>query len=309
MKFALTLSLVGFLCYQASQACGQVTPTPIPAIASPQDIGTQILHHSLHEAVWGPPVACDLRQTIHVYNRKMTGFGRYVRGGGGFGKLRMSLQLPAGDQMNTLLQVSDGDLLYSMENIGGVAKRTRVDLEKVRSELTITNELLNDPIIAMYLAIGGQAELLRKLCQQYEWTKVEVGELGGEPVWWLTGKLASNPPQRRPVAEIDLQLFVENQSALLPTDAILAVGRLEAAVPYWLYQVEQFRSEERVTPLGHRSRLSISTEWANPTILDPAKLDPSLFESKSTNEVFQEENRLYLPPKKETASVSNERLR
>lgn len=301
--FALSFMLFVVICCQCDQAFAQTTPIPIPTTRSPQDLGAEILHQAIHESVWGMPVACDIRQTIELYGRKMTGFGKYVRGGRGSGRLRMSLQLPAGDQMNSLLQVSDGELLYSLETIGDDSTRTRVDLAKVRERLIITTESLNDPVIAMYLAIGGQAELLRKLYQQYEWTNVEEGELGGTPVWWLTGKLASNPPQRRPVAEIDLQLFVENQSALLPTDVILAIGKSDTPVPYWLMQVEQFRSAQRVSPLGYKSQLSISTEWANPTPLNPSQLIPSLFESKTSNEVFQEENRLYLPPSATTASL------
>ena len=172
MQYALPIVYLGLICLQSSFALAQVLPTPIPATAPPQEIGVNILHQSLHEAVWGQPIACDVRQTIEVYDRKMTGFGKYVRGGRGSGKIRMSLQLPAGDQMNSLLQVSDGELLYSMETIGGISKRTRVDLAKVRERLTITTEWLNDPVTAMYLAIGGQAELLRKLCKQYHWNNV-----------------------------------------------------------------------------------------------------------------------------------------
>ncbi len=178
--------------------------TPIAATPQPQDVGRRIMHLALHEAVWGGAAACDVRQTMELYGHKLSGFGKYVRGGQGSGKLRMSLQLPAGDQMNSLLQVSDGELLYALENIGGKARRTRVDLGKVRERLTISPESLNDPVIAMYLAIGGQAELLRKLCQQYEWTTVEAGKLGEEPVWWLTGRLAQTPPPERALQKLTI---------------------------------------------------------------------------------------------------------
>ncbi len=136
---ALTLSLAP----RPQLAHGQSPPLqPIPATESPQEIGQQIMHRALHEAVWGSPALCDIRQTIQLYQHRTTGFGKYVRGGQGGGKLRMSLQLPAGDQMNTLLVVSDGELLYSHERIGDISQRTRVDLDKVRNRLVITTDSL-----------------------------------------------------------------------------------------------------------------------------------------------------------------------
>lgn len=301
--FCGVLLVVAGLLMPVSQGFGQVPLTPIPAARSSHDIALQILFQSLHEAVWGPPALSEVRQSIQLGNHQMTGFGKYVRGGQGSGKLRMSLQLPAGDQMNTLLQVSDGELLVTQELIGGVSQRSRVDLGKVRERLVFTTDSPNDPAVAMYLAIGGQAEVLRKLCQQYNWIKVEEGTLGSEPVWWLTGKLANEPPLVRALAEVDTALFIPNQSALLPTDALVAIGRREASVPFWLFQIEQFRSSEGVTDLGHRAQLSVATEWASPTRLTTAQLTADLFESKLANEHFVEETKLYLPPSPATALV------
>ncbi len=285
----------------SSSGLGQVPLSPIPASRTPQEIALQILFKSLHEAVWGQPVLSDVRQTIQLHGHQMTAFGKFVRGGRGEGKLRMSLQIPAGDQMNSLLQVSDGDLLVTQELIGSISQRSRVDLEKVRERLVFTSDSPNDPVIAMYLAIGGQAEVLRKLCQQYRWVKVEEGMLASEPVWWLTGVLAVEPPLVRALSEVDNGLFSPNQSALLPTDAIVAIGRREASIPFWLFQIEQFRSSDEVTDLRHRAQLSVATEWASPTRLSPAQLTEDLFESKLANEYFAEETKLYLPPARVTA--------
>lgn len=292
----LALLFIAGSLFPTSQGLGQLPLDPIPVARPSQEIALQILFQSLHEAVWGLPALSDVRQSIQLRSHQMTGFGKYVRGGQGTGKMRMSLQLPAGDQMNTLLQVSDGELLVTQELIGSVSQRSRVDLGKVRERLVITTDSLNDPVIAMYLAIGGQAEVLRKLCQQYYWVKVEEGKLGAEPVWWLTGKLAGEPPRIRAMAEVDTALFVPNQSALLPTETLVAIGRREASVPFWLFQIEQFRSSEGVTDLGHRAQLSVATEWASPTLLTPKQLTEDLFESKLANEHFVEETKIYLPP-------------
>jgi len=291
-----TFVVVVFLLVASSHAIAQEPITPIAPTRSPHEISQQILYLALHDAVWGQPTLCDVRQSIHLRGQQMTGFGKYVRGGQGTGKMRLSLQLPAGDQMNSLLQISDGELLVTQESIGSVSKRSRVDLGKIRERLDINTDSWHDPVIAMYLAIGGQAEALRKLCQQYEWVKVEEGTLGNEPVWWLTGKLASQPPAIRALSEVDVNLFIPNQSALLPTDAIVAIGQRDASMPFWLFQVEQFRSQDQVTQLGYQAQLSVATEWANPTRLTVPQLSADLFESELANEHFVEETKSYLPP-------------
>lgn len=270
---------------------------PIPATPSPHEIGLQILHRTLHESVWGQPVVCDVRQSSSIFNRKMTGFGKYVRGGQGSGRMRFSMQIPAGDQMNSLLQVSDGELLYSASSIGDQANRTRIDLGKIRERLVITTDSINDPEIAMYLAVGGQAELLRNLCQNYQWTKVTKGKLDQIDVWWLTGELDRDILCPRAAAEIDVQIRGQNQSGLMPTEARLAVSRANAEVPFWLYQADLRRSAQPPElPYGNRSGLSILTEWPNPVAVPTEKLASETFEAQSTNDPFSEETGLYLPP-------------
>ncbi|MFO0939462.1 MAG: hypothetical protein U0930_01715 [Pirellulales bacterium] len=149
-----------------TQPVGTQSPPPaqpIPAIPAPRDIGMRILHRTLLESVWGPPTMCEVRQSIQIVDKKRSTFGKYVRSGKGLGRMRMTLQVPAADQMNSLLQVSDGELLTTFESIGTHSMMTQIDLGKVRERLTITNETLQDPVVAMYLAIGGQAEVLKDL--------------------------------------------------------------------------------------------------------------------------------------------------
>ncbi|MEZ6082136.1 MAG: hypothetical protein R3C56_42615 [Pirellulaceae bacterium] len=136
--------------------------------------------------------------------------------------------MPAGDQINTLLQVSDGQRLLSIEAIGDVRRRTEVDLGKVRPRLVLTNESLRDPVVAMYLAIGGQAETLRKIYQKYDWVTVREGKLGDIPVWWLGGRVPPIPVNIRSIAEVDNLMFVENNSGLLPTHIEIAIGKADA---------------------------------------------------------------------------------
>lgn len=270
------------------------------SVAAPQsEIALQILHRSLLESVWGKPMLCEVRQNIRMFDRKRSSFGKYVRGGQGSGKMRLSLQVPAGDQMNSLLQVSDGELLYTLMDVGQHSTRTQVDLGKVRDRLTITQKSLQDPVVAMYLAIGGQAELLRKLCQQYSWIEVKAGRLGDRQVWWLEGIALDQPPAQHSLALIDVRHF-EERAGLRPQRATLAIGNTDSQAPFWLYQVEEtYASQNQKTALGS-SQLTVTTEWDSPAALSVSQLVPDLFrlaaaDSPSLYE-SRDETKLYLPP-------------
>ncbi len=274
-------------------------PPPIQATASPQETATLLMHNALRQAVWGPAVTCKIRQRISLLDKHLVGVGKYAHAGQGSGKLKMHVRLVAGDQINTLVQVSDGTLMNSSQHIGDFAQRSRIDLNRIREYLgPITTASLEDPVIAMYLAVGGQAELLRKLAQQYKWTHVQSGKLGEVDVWWLSGERAGEPPPIRALAQVDQLLFAPNNSGLLPTRARIALGRGDP-FPLWLYQIEQAR-EESLAGTRTATRLSMLLEFTEPLIVE--QLPAELFQSQSSNETIVEETSKYLPP---TPAVAN----
>ncbi|MCC7335544.1 MAG: hypothetical protein IT422_10620 [Pirellulaceae bacterium] len=284
-----------------TQASG--SPRPIAATHSARQVAAQILQQSILQSVWGPPAYCVVRQSVTLFDKQLNGVGKYVRGGQGSGKLKFDLRMPAGDQINTLLQVSDGQRLLSIEAIGDVRRRTEVDLGKVRPRLVLTNESLRDPVVAMYLAIGGQAETLRKIYQKYDWVSVREGKLGDIPVWWLGGRVPPIPVNIRSIAEVDNLMFVENNSGLLPTHIEIAIGKADAPLPFWLYQMEQGRASDELSPLARSEKLRIVTEWATPIVLTADQMPDSLFDPPSSNEPLFDETDRYLPPATSVAAA------
>ncbi len=284
------------MAFAHADAVAQESPQPIPASHSSREVAAQILQQSILQSVWGPPAYCVVRQSVNIFGKQLNGVGKYVRGGQGSGKLKFDLRMPAGDQINTLLQVSDGQRLLSIEAIGDVRKRMEVDLGKIRPRLVFTNESLRDPVVAMYLAIGGQAETLRKIYQKYDWVTVREGKLGEISVWWLNGRVPPQPVNVRSVAEVDDLMFADNNSGLLPTRIEIAIGKADAELPFWLYQMEQGRMAEDLSPIARSEKLHIVTEWATPVLLTPDQMPNSLFEPPSSNEPLFDETDRYLPP-------------
>lgn len=316
-------TLVGLLCIAASlvpagllaQKEGEAkvgvgavpspVPAPIPAEKSPHELATQILHRALHQAVWGKPAWCKVRQQMQVFDQQINSFGSFVRAGEGSGKLKLSLQFPAGDAMNTLLQISDGHRLHTMENLSGVRKRSMIDLDKVRKRLVINDQSIHDPVVALYLAIGGQAESLRKLCQQYEWFSVKSGKYGDQEVWLLSGQLAKAPPIARAYASTD-QILTESASGLLPTTVQAVIGKptADSRLPFWLYQVEHRRESSEPSTLNLRNQLRLVTEWSDPRPIE-GQMDQVDFEASASNDPWQEETDRYLPPPLNVASLES----
>ncbi|MFK7735274.1 MAG: hypothetical protein AB8B50_04550 [Pirellulaceae bacterium] len=280
------------------QANLQTSLEPISSEITPREMAMRILHAALIQSVWGQPAWCRVRQRIEVYEQHVSSTGSFVRGGRGSGKLNLSLQFPAGDSMNSVVQICDGQRLQTIEDMAGERRKTIVDLVKVQERLrmshVINSESPKDPIIAMYLAIGGQAESLRKLCQQYEWHSVREHTYAGKPVWLLQGRVGSVPPAVRALAKTDVQLLAAAKSSLLPTSVRVAIGKGRAGdpLPYWLYQVEHRRADSEDST-GTNMRLI--TEWDSPKPITD-EVDQKLFEAGTSNDYFEEETSLYLPP-------------
>jgi hypothetical protein len=281
-----------------SQAASTNSLEPISTEITPRELATRILHAALIQSVWGQPAWCRVRQRIEIYDQHVSSTGSFVRGGLGSGKLNLTLQFPAGDSMNSVVQICDGQRLQTIEDMAGKRRRTIVDLVKVRERLrmnhVINSESPKDPVIAMYLAIGGQAESLRKLCQQYEWHSVREQTYAGRPVWLLQGRIQSVPPAVRALATTDIQLLSEAKSTLLPTSVRVAISKGGAGdpLPYWLYQVEHRRSDSEDST---ETTMRLITEWDSPKPIEQ-EVDQKIFEAGTSNDYFEEETSLYLPP-------------
>ncbi len=279
-------------------------PAPIPATPPAHETGTLLMLNALRQAVWGPSVTCKIRQRTSLLDKQLVSIGTYAHAGQGSGQLKMHVRLATDERINTLIQVSDGRVMYWAEHVGDDSKRSRVDLYRIREYLgPITTASLEDPVIAMYLAVGGQAEVLRKLVQQYTWTHIQAGRLDEIDVWWLSGELAAEPPPVRALAEVDQLLYAPSKSGLLPTKVRIALGKGDP-FPLWLYQVEQAR-EESLTGIQSGTRLSMLLEFTEPKIVK--ELPPEMFQSIASNDTIIEETRRYLPPAPAVARLPVER--
>lgn len=228
---------------------------PIPESKSPStttprhlnqaDQAKIILQRALLSAVWGQPLHCKIHQEISTATQTIRGTGIYARGG--LGEMKLVLQAVAGNSQNRLEQVSDGRRLRVVLRINGEEEGYHVDLTRIHKYLGgFTKEDFSDPKVALHLAIGGQNEKLRGLCQLYEWTSVKATTYRqpesseDTPVWELTG-IRNLKGVLKGTAPIDGSLVASDDAKVAPDAVKIIVGR-GGALPFWLYAVEETRT-------------------------------------------------------------------
>ncbi len=191
---------------------------------SPQADPNLLVLQAVQRAVWGPSLSCQVQQQTDLYDQQQIGIGSYSHSGGGEGQLEFGVRYSTGRSQMYFEQLSDGRMVWTRANDGYPPRR--VYLDRVRQSLgSIGRNPQASPVASLYLAVGGQAGLLRSLYHRYRWYKIYAGEADGLPVWEMIGTLRQTPPSIAGHAAVDLRLAEASTSGLLPTDARIRLGR------------------------------------------------------------------------------------
>ncbi len=222
-------------------AFGQAPSTNGSASESARIDPNQLVLQALQRAVWGKSLTCRVQQKTNLFDDQMIGLGQYLHVGEGNGQVKLVMRFSTGKSQSTFIQVSDGRLLWSKTNDGTPPKR--VYLDRVRSSLgSAVRNADSSANASIYLAIGGQAELLRGLYHRYRWFKIFSAELEGQNVWQLVGTLRTSMPEPNAMTLIDTRMVTSEPNPLVPSDVRLTLVRGTAAdlVPL---RLEYFRRE------------------------------------------------------------------
>jgi hypothetical protein len=89
---------------------------------------------SIRQAVWGPPIACKVQQSTKAFGQQCIVVGDFKSMGQGTGQFRYSVRVTVGETAFDLLQVSDGELMWTQ---GGMDEPPRkVNLRQVRESVS-----------------------------------------------------------------------------------------------------------------------------------------------------------------------------
>lgn len=294
----------------AMQSVLPAAPSPVPIAAvdpnGQEEQANRVMRSALLSAVWGPPVRCLVSQEIHLFDRRLFGAGEYARGNSGVGEMKLVLKIAAGDHLNCLKQISDGRTLRVLQTIDDKVEGSHVDLVRVREYLSGFNEQdRSDPLVALHLAIGGQNEKLRALCQQYKWLSIKPGKfsqpgrMGEIDVWWLHGERNCEAAAIRGTAKIDAMMAAADDAGMAPDHATVAIGRA-SPLQFWLYHVEEVRHPKIGQPVPGYA-LTAKMDYYQPVICEmpPNMFDAEDYASSAGTDV--DETQKYQPPPRSSA--------
>ena len=154
---ALTLTIavlagvaIGYRSYQQRREA-VVDPPPVAplditraaAAPAPSTAGDQLLLQARSQLERRTSVAARLRHQVSFGGRDLSGFGGYWQLGSG-DDLRMRLELKFSNEDTTLMQISNGRFLWSDQRLPAGRYITKLDLRKVRNEISRAEEDLEE---------------------------------------------------------------------------------------------------------------------------------------------------------------------
>lgn len=249
---------------------------------------------AVRQAVWGAPVACKIQQSTKAYGQQCVLVGDFKSAGQGTGQFRYSVRVAVGETSFDLLQVSDGELMWTQ--VGNDEAPRRVNLRQVRESVSYAMKVSDPrPEVNLVLAVGGQADLLRALYHRYNWYKAVGGKLAGVDVWQLVGRIRTVPPKLVGNAPIDDEnVLMGDPLGNLPSEVRLTLSR-SANLPYFPYMIEYFhRRSDNQSPSGGLT-LVTRIEFIDPKTNVHFQEQEFQYRVSNSTDQIEDETKRYLP--------------
>lgn len=236
----------------SQQVVGESDRVPIPGQAdSPLNRsvdGQALVAQAAQRLLLLPAIEANTRQQLALFGQQTIGVGTYMQ----WTRppqlmLRLDLKLQLGDQMTSLLQVSDGDSLWVRRDQGGQSQLSRVNLRKLRENASQLSHTHPDAFLSpsLWMAVGGLPALLFQLESHFQFGAATPTEFRDLPVWsvegtWKPDLLARLLPSQQDAILAGEPPRLEELPAHLPHGVTLILGRDEV-IPLFPYRVSYHR--------------------------------------------------------------------
>jgi hypothetical protein len=235
-----------------------------------------------------------VQQSTKAFGQQCIAVGDFKSVGQGTGQFRYSVRVTVGETAFDLLQVSDGELMWTQ---GGKDEPPRkVNLRQVRESVSYAMKVSDPrPEVNLVLAVGGQSDLLRALYHRYNWYKAVGGKLSGVDVWQLVGRIRTVPPNIVGVAPIDDENSIMGDATTnLPTEVRLTLSR-SANLPYFPYMIEYFHRNPEAQGQGNSLAVVTRIEFTEPKTNVLFSEQEFQYRVSDSTDQIENETKRYLP--------------
>jgi hypothetical protein len=200
----LAVASVGAVVYRTAHTMAK-TPHEVPPDAGtlpsktgptpPGANGQQLMKAAARRAYRQPSVAAKLRLSVELFDQQLVGTGSYMQLGVGEEKLfRLEMGVHTDDYTMFFQQVADGRFLWLRREMDGAVDLGRVDLRRLRGELTDAAPPHAGPDLSAWMALGGLSQLLTGLEANFDFGAPRPSGLASLQILVLEGTWNPNGP-------------------------------------------------------------------------------------------------------------------
>jgi len=163
--------------------------TETPAEKPPEKVGnkataTDALRKSRELLSQHQSIRAKIIETVEIGNHGFTATGRYLQRGKM--KLRLEFDLQIGQTIGAMMEVCDGEVLYTRHIIGKEVQLTRRNVREILEAANSSQVATADMFIAE-MGFGGLPGLLAAMEQSMTFDSLKDDSLGDKSVWMIQG--------------------------------------------------------------------------------------------------------------------------
>lgn len=151
------------------------------------------MHHSV-------PLQAKLRYRIALFGESISGPGAYFQAGAGSRRTRIEFEFGFDETAVQLHQFCDGNMLYTLTQVGGETNLEFVDLRQVATAETLDGNAMQ---MAQWLNAGSLSGLLAQLSEHFQFETAQPGQLDSIPVTRVTGSWKPRALKRLLSGQVD----------------------------------------------------------------------------------------------------------
>ena len=259
-RFVSCLNVCVFLSVQSLLATAALPGTPgtttryLPAAPKDRPVtANSLLQRSLATLQQQHSIAAEVAHCVNLFGKRLVGKGVYrEERSGPYPLVRFELKTATGETQSGLLQVCDGQYMWTRRDLLENVRIYRVDLDRVTNALEEQGRAggvikgVSCGELGGIVALGGMTGLLRALQESFQFDSFESDVLYDLPVWrlrgqWKADKLAKLLPEQAETikqgrGEVDFTQLPEH----IPDCIFVTLGKDD----FFPYRLEFHRTEK-----------------------------------------------------------------